>query len=52
MEGSPVSSDLAHGYQVIGGRREAVRVEEQGVDVVLVPKTNHQVIPSLTNSVN
>ena len=44
MEGSPVSSDLAHRYQIIGGRGEAVRVEEQGVDVVLVSKTNHLVI--------
>ena len=36
MEGSPVGPDLPHCYQIIGCRGEGVRVEEQGVDVVLI----------------
>ena len=40
MEGSPVRPDLAHCYQIICGRGQGIRVEEQGVDMVLITETN------------
>ena len=40
MEGSPVRPDLAHCYQITCCRGEGIRVEEQGVDMVLISARN------------